>query len=611
MLRLGRHHFAYLRSIAYGLDRVDSARRYLAIDHAASAVTAHRLVIERLRALARRRGDRRWRLIGVVVPAVSGAADHDAPISDVSAEPPTIDAWAEANGLGDWSQAELQAQYAEAFPADRKADRNRRLLDRQLALLHELERTAAESPQPTHAIAGWFDEATARRFIAAGWVTLDDVRRAVARGGRWWRSMPGVGRTKADRLAAYLAALLPASATAVQRHRVADAFGPQIDAIELNGDVLQLQSTQTDASIGSNRAVATSAGTAASSDREAIDAWIAAKAGSAATARAYRKEAERLMAWALLERRKSLSSVNADDCLGYLTFLEHPPEDWVSLRYAVRGQPGWTPFKGPLSASSRRYALGVLSALFDWLVSASYLVGNPWRLVNRKIADDRFIELDSRAFTPEAWTALAAFLKAHATAGGAARADGPRERIEFLLAFLEATGLRASELVQARLGDLRRVNRGWVLQVIGKGGKARLVVVPTQAAQALEHYLQRRGVARLVDLERPNPELAGLPLVASTLDAREPVSYSALYRSTKTWFGKAIWASDLSIQNKLDASKASLHWLRHTCGTRALDRGVSIETVQRQLGHSDARTTMRYAKPQLDRVQAEMERGFG
>ncbi|MEO9150485.1 MAG: site-specific integrase [Burkholderiaceae bacterium] len=50
---------------------------------------------------------------------------------------------------------------------------------------------------------------------------------------------------------------------------------------------------------------------------------------------------------------------------------------------------------------------------------------------------------------------------------------------------------------------------------------------------------------------------------------------------------------------------------RHTCGTRALDRGVSIETVQRQLGHSDARTTMRYTKPQLDRVQAEMEKGFG
>ena len=65
------------------------------------------------------------------------------------------------------------------------------------------------------------------------------------------------------------------------------------------------------------------------------------------------------------------------------------------------------------------------------------------------------------------------------------------------------------------------------------------IVVPTQAAQALDQYLQRRGVARLVDLDRPNPELTSLPLVASTLDGRETVSYSALYRSTKTWFGKA------------------------------------------------------------------------
>ena len=138
-----------------------------------------------------------------------------------------------------------------------------------------------------------------------------------------------------------------------------------------------------------------------------------------------------------------------------------------------------------------------------------------------------------------------------------------------------------------------------------------LVVVPTQAAQALDRYLQRRGITRLVDVNLLDDELAKLPLVASTLDPCEPVSDSALYRSTKTWFGKAIGASDLEIRDKLDASKAALHWLRHPCGTRALDRGVSIETVQRQLGHADPRTTMRYAKPQLDRVQAKMEKGFG
>ena len=36
--------------------------------------------------------------------------------------------------------------------------------------------------------------------------------------------------------------------------------------------------------------------------------------------------------WCLLERQKPLSSMEHSDCLAYLTFLEHLPEAWVSLR---------------------------------------------------------------------------------------------------------------------------------------------------------------------------------------------------------------------------------------------------------------------------------------
>ena len=316
---------------------------------------------------------------------------------------------------------------------------------------------------------------------------------------------------------------------------------------------------------GSNRLTAVAANPLATDDPHAIDAWIAAKAGGAATARAYRKEAERLLVWCLLERQKPLSTMDQGDCLAYLTFLEHLPEAWVSLRHAKRHEPGWTPFRGLLSAASRRYALVVLSGLFDWLVSARYLTANPWRLVNRKIADDRFAELDSRAFTPQAWDALHAFL-----ASSQVSPPSPaRERIAFLLAFGEATGLRASELVSATLGDFRKVKRGWVLQVQGKGGKARVVAVPGQAAQAVHQYLHTRGIAPLGAIDSVHGEL---PLVASALDRHAPVSYSALYRSLKSWLHKAIWASDLTTQEKLDLGKASLHWLRHTCGTQALER---------------------------------------
>ncbi len=66
-----------------------------------------------------------------------------------------------------------------------------------------------------------------------------------------------------------------------------------------------------------------------------------------------------------------------------------------------------------------------------------------------------------------------------------------------------------------------------------------------------------------------------------------------------------------STAQRQTARKASVHWLRHTCGTRALERGAPLEVVQAQLGHADPRTTMRYAKAQLQRLQDGMEKAFG
>ena len=65
--RLGRHHFAHLRSIAEGLDIQDSAKRYLGVEHGHQAVTAHRQTVDAVRSLSRRRGDKAWRLIGLTI----------------------------------------------------------------------------------------------------------------------------------------------------------------------------------------------------------------------------------------------------------------------------------------------------------------------------------------------------------------------------------------------------------------------------------------------------------------------------------------------------------------------------------------------------------------
>lgn len=553
MPRLGRHHFAYLRAVAEGLAPQACALRYLGIEHGHQARTAHRRVVDHVRSLSRRRGDRAWRLIGLAIRLV-----EDAPR-------PTLEDFADERQLEGWAQAELQQLYAEAFPVDPKAERRRRLRTRQLALLRELEHVAAQTPDPTDRIDGWFEPALAERLMAAGLLLLGDLRQRIQGGGRWWRGVVAVGVTKAARIAQHLDTLLPGHLALA---------GPAVPEIVATPR-LPLRAHADNAA-----------------DWEALQVWVNARAGSDATARSYRREGARLLLWLAQERQgRRLADMAAEDCLAYMAFLEHLPPHWQTRQ---------APFRGPLSLASRRQAVVILSGWFAWLGAAGLGRGhNPWMLVNRRTGDDAQADLlDSRAFTPEAWAVLLDHLQRQPPSPSQAR-------MLFILKFVEATGLRASELVDVRLRSLRPHRGRWVLQVHGKGARNRLVAVPGQAEQALHAYLAARGWARWEDAP------ADAPLLASTTDPRAPICYATLYQTMKRWVRHAIEASALSEAERAVALRASPHWLRHTCGTRALERKAPLEVVQRQLGHADPRTTMRYARTQLERLQNEMESVFG
>lgn len=69
------------------------------------------------------------------------------------------------------------------------------------------------------------------------------------------------------------------------------------------------------------------------------------------TQRAYRKEAERFLLWAILERGKALSSMTQEDCIAYREFIADPQprSTWCGSRARERWSPLWRPFEGPLS----------------------------------------------------------------------------------------------------------------------------------------------------------------------------------------------------------------------------------------------------------------------
>lgn len=632
--RLGQHHFAHLRAVAEGIPLPDSAERYLGIEHGHQARTAHLQTVDAVRAIARRRNENAWRLIGLSIRLPT------------SSQAPSLDDFIAERALDGWSEAEILEMYQEAYPANPRHQRRERLRERQLDLLRRLQDIAAEQPHSNDLVSGWFDEVTARKLIAAGFTTLQELSQRIGRGGRWFATLPGIGHTKAQRMEQHLRLLLGSDAF---KRPTSDFFqlpsnhpsGPQ--NIDPEGDLRGRTSDLEGGKSGVGDAAGRSQGLGAPveegglasalpsptlpssalrvsspfapspsspsslrlldarNDHEAIESWISARAGSSATVKVYRRESTRLLLWLQHERfHKTLVQMNVEDCRDFMAFLQHIPERWISRRHASPGTPDWAPFRGPLSLRSQRQSITIVIGLFNWLQSAQYLQANPWVLVNTDFGDDPNRQpMDSRSLSEAAMSEVLRFIE-----------DQPpspsRHRIAFLMRFLECTGLRSSEILRAKLEDFSLDHRGrWSLRVMGKGAKLRTVALPGQAIMAVDLYLAQRGLGNL--------QLANgaHPLVASTRDPVAPIGYQALYEHVRNWLSKAIHRSALPYAERMKLANASTHWLRHTYGTRAVARDVPLDVIQAQMGHATFEiTASTYGKAPMDRRHSEVDRAF-
>ena len=592
--RLGRHHIAHLRAVAQGIEVLPSALRYLGIEHGHQAVTAHRQVMQSVRAITRRHiQNSSWRLIGlrVTTPEVISR--------------PSLEQFIEDNDLDHWSEQDVIQMYDDAYPQDAKTLKRAKSLKRLLELLDQVEALQAQDPKPSDMVTDWFDDRTAKRLISAGFINLAELRKQILAGGRWYRNLPTVGAGKAQRMAAHLAVLLnePALAGAeaqptAPRFRLNEAGeGVQGDRPSTLTAPLRLAAAGPIGEAGP--AAFDKAGPApltavpradtgrllksqlaANTDQQAVEAWVKARAGSPATVKVYERAGRRLLLWLRYEKRGlRLNQVTVDDCGDLMAFLQNIPERWISRAQAAPGDAAWAPFKGQLSPLSFKQHVGLVASLFAWLHSTQYIAANPWMAVNMKTGDDPNKKLlDSKAFSEAAALEIKRFVTAQSPSAS-------RDRMLFILKFLEAVGLRSAELLNAKLGDFEMEPEGWFMQVHGKGSKNRLAVVPPAAMQALQEYLEARG---LRGIEHADPDT---PLLASTLDSRAPVGYQALYETVKSWIARAVKNSALPAKERQKLSGATTHWLRHTFGTTAIARDVPLDVIQAQMGHASIQTT--------------------
>lgn len=427
--------------------------------------------------------------------------------------------------------------------------------------------------------------------------TLADLTVRIPRRRRWWVAIPGLGVRSARQIEAFFA-LYPAL---TERARALIPVAGPTPVVPWEQICLP---HEIDGSHGAFQAPRQMCTLEASNDYAAISAWLGLHE-STETQRAYRKEAERLMLWAILERGKALSSLTTEDATAYRAFLRRPMprERWVAPA-RPRSSPEWRPFTGGLSARSIAYALSVLGAMFRWLIQQRYVLANPFAGLKVR-GGQRAAGLDaSRAFTTGEWELV------RTLADGLEWSHGwtvpAAQRLRFLLDFGYGTGLRASELVGVTLGGIETGPRGdrW-LHLTGKGAKPGKVALPPLARHALDQYLVQRGLPVTLARWKPDTPLLG------NLEEPGGISTPRLREVLRRFFqaaAESIQAEHPALAGKL--RRATPHWMRHTHATQALALGATLTTVRDNLRHASITTTSIYLHDDEVQRTRQLEQAF-
>ena len=192
----------------------------------------------------------------------------------------------------------------------------------------------------------------------------------------------------------------------------------------------------------------------------------------------------------------------------------------------------------------------ILSSFFTWLEDEDYILKSPVRRIHKI----KIMKQVKETYSDEALERL--------------RDNCKTIRDLALIDMLASTGMRVGELVKLNRVDVDFVNRECV--VLGKGSKERVVYFDARTKLHLQNYLNSRtddNEALFVSLLEPHNrlEIAGIEIMLRKL-------------------GRG-----------LEINKVHPHKFRRTLATRAIDKGMPIEQVQKLLGHQKIDTTMEYA----------------
>ena len=208
----------------------------------------------------------------------------------------------------------------------------------------------------------------------------------------------------------------------------------------------------------------------------------------------------------------------------------------------------------------------ILSSFFAWLEDENYILKSPVRRIH-KIRTNKPVK---ETYSDESMEMM--------------RDRCTHLRDLAMIDMLASTGMRVGELVRLNISDIDFENRECV--VFGKGNKERPVYFDARTKIHLKNYIASRtdqNPALFVTLDKPHARLK-----ISGVEIR-------LRRLGKL----------------LGLEKVHPHQFRRTLATRAIDKGMPIEQVQRLLGHAKIDTTMQYAMVSQNNVKLSHRKYIG
>ena len=205
----------------------------------------------------------------------------------------------------------------------------------------------------------------------------------------------------------------------------------------------------------------------------------------------------------------------------------------------------------------------ILSSFFSWLEDEDYILKSPIRRI-KKIRSTRAVQ---DTYSDESLEKMR---------------DGAKTLRDLaIIDLLASTGMRVGELVKLDVADVDFERRECV--VLGKGNKERPVYFDARTKIHLRNY------------------------IASRTDS-SPALFVSLCKPYRRLRISGVESRLRKLGKELGMDRVHPHKFRRTLATRAIDKGMPIEQVQRLLGHAKIDTTLTYAMVDQSNVRSSHRR---